>query len=228
MNYLSALLDLIYPKLCLNCGFSLIVNETIICLNCEAKLPFTNYHLDSTNPMIKALWGRVNIEFACAYLFFNKAGITQKLLHHLKYKNAQEIGSHFGFMFGKHIQYADFIKTVDFIVPVPLHKKKLKLRGYNQSYLICLGLSKALNIPIIDDLVRISYSDTQTKRSRMARWLNVSEKFKMNNPSRYNGKNILLVDDVFTTGATIEACCQAFKDIENSKVGVVTLGLAVI
>ncbi len=226
MKLFTGILDLIFPVVCVNCGNSLVLNETILCTICIVKLPITNFHKDPDNDIAKALWGRVNIDFATAFLYFKKAGITQQLLHQLKYRGRKDIGVYLGRQFGNKIRGIDFISTVDYIIPVPLHKSKAKSRGYNQSQLICEGMSEVLSIPVCNNLIRISFTDTQTRKRRFDRWLNVSEKFVLNEPELLEGKRILLVDDVFTTGATIEACCQAFKNVNNISIGVATLAMA--
>jgi len=227
LKFISAILDLVYPVVCLNCGRSLVINESIICSFCGLKLPFTNFHRDSENEMMKALWGRVEIDFATAYLYFRKEGITQKILHQIKYKGKNDFGVNLGRGFGNHLRNTPFISGTDFLIPVPLHDSKLKSRGYNQSALICEGLSLALNIPVIqNNLVRVSFTDTQTRKGRFERWLNVSQKFELTDPKMFEGKRILIIDDVFTTGATIEACCQVFKEINGISIGIATLAVA--
>lgn len=226
MKLFTGILDLIYPVVCINCGNSLVTHETIICTFCAVKLPVTNFHKDPVNDMSKALWGRVNIDFATAFLYFKKAGITQKLLHHLKYKGRKDIGLNLGQRFGNQLKENRFISSLDYLIPVPLHKSKAKARGFNQSQVICEGLSDVLSVPICTELSRISFTDTQTRKRRFDRWLNVSEKFVINNPEVLEGKRVLIVDDVFTTGATIEACCQALKDVDGISMGVATLAIA--
>ena len=227
MKLLTGILDLIYPVVCINCGNSLVTHESIICTFCAVKLPVTNFHKDPVNDMAKALWGRVNIDFATAFLYFRKSGITQKLLHQLKYKGRQDIGINLGNRFGNHLKENRFVSSADYLMPVPLHISKKKARGFNQSQLICEGLSQSLGIPVSDNnLMRISYTDTQTRKKRFERWLNVSEKFILNEPEQLEGKRILLVDDVFTTGATMEACCHALNEVKDISVGVASLAIA--
>ncbi|MFM9945693.1 MAG: ComF family protein [Bacteroidia bacterium] len=227
MKLFSGILDLIYPVVCINCGNSLVTHETVLCVFCAVKLPVTNFHKDPVNDMTKALWGRVNIDFATAFLYFKKAGVTQKLLHLLKYRGRKDIGINLGQRFGNHLKENTFVSATDFLIPVPLHKNKLKARGFNQSQLICDGLSEALSIPVVANLSRIYSTDTQTHKRRFERWMNVSEKFVVSEPEKLEGKRVLLVDDVFTTGATIEACCQALMGIKDISIGVATLAVAV-
>lgn len=226
MKLFTGILDLIFPVVCVNCGNELVTHETIICTFCAVKLPVTNFHNDPVNDMTKALWGRVNIDFASAFLYFKKAGIAQKLLHQLKYKGRKDVGINMGNRFANHLKENSFISSVDYLIPIPLHKSKAKARGFNQSELICQGMSEVLSTPILKNISRISFTDTQTRKRRFDRWLNVSEKFVLNEPEILEGKRVLLVDDVFTTGATIEACCQSLKNVNGISIGVATLAIA--
>lgn len=227
MNFLKGLVDLFFPEVCIYCSQTLVKTEKVICTFCEAQLPVAEFESFSDNKIIKSMWGRVNVEFAGSYLHFRKGGITQQILHFLKYKNRKDIGWYFGNRLAHFIKNEDFVKNADFIIPVPLHKTKLRKRGYNQSAEICKGLSEVLRIPVSENnLLRITNTQTQTRKKRFERWTNVSTNFIIKNPEFYEGKNLLLVDDVFTTGATIEACCQPFLNINNVKIGIVVLAVA--
>jgi competence protein ComFC len=226
MNIFTGVLDLIYPVVCIHCGISLVKTESLICSFCNARLPQTHFHKDPVNEMTRAMWGRANIEFATAFLFFKKAGITQGLLHQLKYKGRKEVGIQFGNRFGSQLIENPFISHTDYLIPVPLHSKKLRARGYNQSKIICDGMNSSLNIPVLENLHRISYTDTQTRKRRFDRWLNVSEKFILTNQDMLENKRVLLVDDVFTTGATVEACCKVLESVKGISIGIATLAIA--
>ncbi|NUM31966.1 MAG: ComF family protein [Bacteroidetes bacterium] len=227
MNFLKGLIDLFFPEICIYCNQNLVKTEKIICTFCEAQLPVSDNESFTENKIIKSLWGRVNIEFAAYYLNFKKGGITQQILHFLKYKNRKDIGIFYGKRLGFMIINEKFIKEVDYIVPVPLHKTKLRKRGYNQSAEISKGLCEVLKIPVLENnLIRISNTQTQTRKKRFERWTNVSTNFIVKNPALFEDKNLLLVDDVFTTGATIEACCQPLININNVKIGLVFLAVA--
>jgi len=217
--------NLIFPKLCSACNGTLLKNEKIICIRCVVNLPKTNFHKDKDNPVNKVFWGRVDVEMASSFYFFSKKSKVQNLLHNLKYKDVKEVGSVLGELFGFELNNSKFYQDIDFIVPVPLHKNKLKKRGYNQSEWIAIGLSKSMKVPVnIDSLYRKSDSETQTKKSRYKRWENVGEIFGLAN-NGLEGKRILLVDDVVTTGATIEACAQLLIQ-QNCKVLVATIAYA--
>ena len=170
-------------------------------------------------------WGRVDLEMATSFYVFSKKSKVQNLLHHLKYKGVKEVGAVIGELFGFELKDSKFYKNIDLIIPVPLHQNKLNKRGYNQSEWIALGLSQSMNIPIDTlSLYRTSDSQTQTKKSRYKRWENVGEIFDVAN-NHIDGKSILLVDDVVTTGATIEACAQVLIQ-HNCKVFVATIAYA--
>lgn len=218
--------NIIFPKLCASCNNSLLKNENTICTKCIFDLPKTNYHLDKSNPINKVFWGRVNIEMASAYYHFSKGGRVQRLLHELKYKGNQKVGEVIGELYAYELRKSKLYNTLDFIVPIPLHLNKLKKRGFNQSESFAIGLSKGLNVPINNtDLYRKIDSKTQTKKTRYKRWENVGNIFGIIDDSMLENKTILLVDDVVTTGATIEASAQVLKDI-NCKVYVATIACA--
>lgn len=217
--------NLIFPKLCCACNKGLLKNEDIICMDCIVSLPKSNFHTDKENPVNKIFWGRVELEMATSFYLFSRKSKVQNLLHHLKYKGVKEVGSVIGKMFGFELNESEYFGGIDFIVPVPLHKNKLKKRGYNQSEWIAHGLSKSMKIPVnTDSLFRKQDSQTQTKKSRYKRWENVGEIFGLLN-EELKGKKILLVDDVVTTGATIEACAQVLIQ-QNCKIIVATIAYA--
>ena len=216
---------LIFPKLCSACNNTLFKNEKTICTNCIVTLPKTNFHLEKENPVAKVFWGRVKIEMATSFYSFSKKGRVQNLLHQLKYKGVKEVGSVVGELMGLGWNYSEGFEEVDIIVPVPLHKNKFKKRGYNQSEWIAVGVSKAMGIPInTNSLFRKEDSQTQTNKKRYKRWENVGEIFGISNED-LSGKRVLLVDDVVTTGATIEACAQLLIS-KNCKVFVATVAFA--
>jgi ComF family protein len=218
--------NLIFPKLCCGCNNALLKNEKIICTNCVISLPKTGYHLDKDNPINKAFWGRVEIEMAASYYFFSKKSKVQNLLHHLKYRNNKEVGFVIGELYGHELKEAKHFKKIDFIIPVPLHPKKMKKRGYNQSEWIAKGLTSSMDASInLDVLYRKIDSKTQTKKSRYNRWENVGEIFGVKNPETIEGKNILLVDDVVTTGATLEGCAKVLAE-HSCKIHIVTIACA--
>ena len=227
MTYLDDLISLFYPKLCAGCTTSLVKGEEVLCLNCLADLPRTNYHLCNENPVFQTFAGRVNITFATSFCRFDKGGRLQQLLHELKYKGNCEVGHKMGILFGYDLIQSTQFKDIDAIIPVPLHPKKEKKRGYNQSVEICKGLSESMNRPIIKgNLLRTIHTASQTRKGRFERWENVSGIFNVKNDTELIGKHLLLVDDVVTTGATLEACCEPLLQIPGVRVSIATLASA--
>lgn len=198
---------MVYPNLCQGCTIPLVGAENVLCTTCLFNLPETNYHLTQNNPIEQTFWGRVPVERAFSFLYFKQKGIVQNLLHGLKYKNKPEVGEYMGKIYGAKLKQAGF--TFDYIVPVPLHKNKQRIRGYNQSECFAIGLCQALQIKYVPAiLVRKKATATQTKKARFDRWQNVETVFSINKAEVIKNKKVLLVDDVITTGATIEACAQ--------------------
>lgn len=201
--------SLIYPRYCLGCRGHLRKGEDSLCTRCLSELPKTNYHLCPDNPVRNRLAGRLPIRYGWAYLKFRKSGIVQRLLHELKYQNAPEIGIKLGLVFGHELELLTFSSCFDLIIPVPIHNERLKVRGYNQSAAFAEGLSQSMKVPWSESVtVRRTYASTQTKKSRADRWDNVKDAFVINESSLVYGRRVLLVDDVITTGATLEACGQ--------------------
>lgn len=223
-SFLDDFLSLIYPRICMACGSSLYKQEEVVCTRCLFHLPKTYYHLQAENPVSQNFWGRVQVEAAASFYYFNKGSHLQQLIHQLKYKGEQEIGRFLGRLYGRDLRHAAGYKTIDVIVPVPLHPIKQKQRGYNQSTLFARGLSESMHRPVNDsNLIRSIASETQTKKSRFNRWENVKAIFTVLTPETFAGKHILLVDDVVTTGATIEACAQTLQQIPEVKISVATI-----
>lgn len=224
---LKDFISLIFPKICVSCGKSLYKNEHSICTYCAYHLPKTNYHLDNENPVAKIFWGRATIFSAAAFYSFNKGGQVQHLIHQLKYKGRPEVGIAVGKLYGYELLQSDYFKTVDTIIPVPLHPKRQKKRGYNQSDCFAEGLSKSMKVAAdYKILYRGFNSETQTKKSRFKRWQNVETIFQLRDLTTLQGKHVLLVDDVITTGATLEACAQTLLKVPDIKVSIATMAYA--
>ncbi|MDO9153765.1 MAG: ComF family protein [Paludibacter sp.] len=226
-NLLTDVLNLIYPNLCLICGENLVSGEQQICMSCLHNIPKTNFHLLPDNPIEKKFWGKVPVFRGTAFFYFQKGSPFQQLLHELKYRDNKNIGE----MLGKHagvvlLESADFA-TVDIIIPVPLHPKKFAKRGYNQSECICRGLSVIMEKPLdTSNLRRVRENPTQTKKSVYERYENTENIFEVTDANLFAGKHILLVDDVLTTGSTIEACIQALLEVPVVKISIFTLAVA--
>lgn len=200
---------LFFPNHCLGCSNSLFKGEEILCTRCILELPKTRYHEQIENSIKSRLSGRIPLIYAMAFLKFRKTGVVQHLLHQLKYNNHPEVGERLGKLYGKDLVEAGFEKKFDLIIPVPLHQSRKRRRGYNQSEKFAEGLSHLLQIPCDEKIVeRKIKTATQTRKSKIERWENVKDVFQIKQPEKVMGKRVLLVDDVITTGATLEACGQ--------------------
>lgn len=218
------MVNIVYPKLCLVCNYNLLEQENFICLNCYGNLPVTNYHLNADNPVEKAFWGRIPLQKAFSFLYFNNKGAAQKLLHQLKYKKNKELAQFLGVIYGEQLAKTLSNNNIQAIVAIPLHKTKYRLRGYNQSEWFAQGICEVTNLEnLCNTVVRNVATETQTKKTRFERWQNVEEIFSVVEPTRLKNKHILLVDDVITTGATIEACAQTLIKIEGVKISIASI-----
>ena len=226
-GYLANFISLLFPELCPACGTDLVANEKIICTDCQYNLPFTNFHLQPDNIVAQQFWGKINIEGAYALYYFSKGGKVQNLMHHFKYKGMHRIGNLLGNIAGGQLSKNEKFATVDHIIPVPLHKSRLKQRGYNQSACFADGLAEKLNAVVENhNLVRIKATETQTHRSRFARFENMQEVFVVQEPERLKNKHVLLVDDIITTGSTLEACAIPLLKIPGLKLSIATIAYA--
>jgi ComF family protein len=222
----ESLLGLFYPRLCPACAEVLYGNENILCLKCMSEFPRTGFHLDRENDMARLFWGRVMIRDAAAFFYYQKGSRFQNLIHEIKYYRQKQLGINLGRWFGKELTDTSF-RFADLIHPVPLHAAKLKRRGYNQSEQIAKGLSEALGIPLETSLIeRVVNTDTQTRKTKYERWSNVEGIFRVIKPDYLKNKHVLLVDDVVTTGSTLEACAAPVLTLEGTSVSVLTLGYA--
>jgi ComF family protein len=225
-SYFQGFASLIFPRYCAACGHALYMNENILCLRCYAGLPRTGFHHDPENEVAQMFWGRIPAEYATAFMYFAKGSRYQQILHELKYNGQKQIGIAMGHMFGNEIKNTPF-SGADLIIPVPLHPVKLKTRGYNQSELIAQGISEILHLPLETTLVsRVIDTRSQTHKSRYERWENVRHIFHCKNPEALKNKHVILVDDVITTGATLEACASCMVPVEGIKISLLSLAFA--
>ncbi len=226
-TYFADFVSLIFPELCQACAKSLYRNEELICADCLYHLPFTDFHLNADNPVAQQFWGRVPIEAAAAMLYFSKGSRVQNLMHQLKYKNKPEVGVYLGKLAGKRLLENSLFAKADLIVPVPLHKHKELKRGYNQSLSFAEGLSEKMLVAVENNnLIRTMNTESQTKKSRTSRYENMKDVFAVKIPEKLVGKHILLVDDIITTGATLEACCNVLLEIPDVKVSIAAIASA--
>lgn len=227
-EYFLDLFELIYPNICVTCQRKLLKGEDVICITCDSELPLTEYWRDTENPVSKRLWGRVEIQGAASFLEFRKGGKVQRLVHQLKYKGRQDIGTYLGRSLAFYLSQKDsVIKDVDLVVPVPLHWKKMKQRGYNQSTPFAKAIAEYLKVPFSETALERQYENvSQTRKKRYDRWGNVEGIFSVADEPQLMNKHILVVDDVFTTGATAEACLQTILRVPGSKVSFLSIALS--
>ena len=221
-----SLLHLIFPHLCSGCGSDKIDDAQILCMRCIASLPETGFENYMDNPAEKLFWGRLNVRSATASFYFTKESMMQHLMHQFKYKSNKEIGLQLGKMMGQKILASGRFE-VDALIPLPLFAIKEKKRGYNQATVLCEGISDVLRIPVLDDvIVRPQHTETQTKKGRIERWKNIEGRFLLKEPSLLTDLHVLLVDDVITTGATIESCGSVVLEAPGVKLSVAALCIA--
>jgi ComF family protein len=223
-NTISSLTNLFFPKLCSGCGNDLFGDEEILCISCIDKLPATNFHLHANNPVEKIFWGRLPLVMASSYLYFTKDSLLQHLLHSFKYNGNKDIGFYFGRCMGKAFLQSNRFNGIDALIPLPLHPRKEKKRGYNQATVLCNGIADIMQIPVLTTaVIRPTATETQTHKNRIRRWQNIEGKFLMNDTNSILNKHVVLVDDVVTTGATLESCGQELLRADGVRLSIATL-----
>jgi len=220
-KYLSDFGSLLFPEICQACGTSLSQQENHFCNTCLHQLPYTNFHLDPDNRLAKQFWGRINILGASAFMYFNKGGQVQNIMHQLKYNNQPQVGVAVGNLYAQQLKALENYRQAQAIIPVPLHPHKTEKRGYNQSEQFALGLSEVLDIPVYTNiLTRTAERESQAKQNRSNRFDNMQKVFSASS-NGINLDNVLLVDDTITTGATLEACAIALQEIGIKNINIV-------
>lgn len=223
----EGLLRLFYPKLCAGCGTDLAGNEKVLCLSCCLRLPRTEYHHIRENRSFQNFTGRLPIERATSFVYFAKQGLVQHLMHLFKYRGRKDIGDYLGKLFADELKKVKGFDTIDMIIPVPLHRTKIARRGYNQAEIFAAGLGAGLGVPVLSDVLqRITATETQTHKTRAERLSNVSNVFRVRRPEVILDKHVLLVDDVLTTGATLESCGLELLKTKSTRISIVTLAVA--
>jgi len=226
-DIISNTLHIFYPHVCTGCGSDLVHHNNLLCFKCLAVLPQTNFAQHANNPIEKIFWGRIPLAAAHSEFYFSKESLIQQLIHQLKYKNNTDIGFYLGQILGTSLLASNRFTNIDALIPLPLFLDKERKRGYNQAAIICNGVSDVLNVPVINNNVtRLKHTDTQTKKGRTKRWENVSGSFTIKDKQALSGKNLLLIDDVITTGATLEACGVIMLSISNVTVSIAALAHA--
>ncbi|MCH8553883.1 MAG: ComF family protein [Schleiferiaceae bacterium] len=222
------ILELFFPHICHGCGVPLLQNEKHLCLTCHYELPLVNEASSLESSLHRILYGRMPLLEGAAFLYFQKGSFVQEILHAFKYEGAQGLCEHMGQLMGMQFNKNGFFNQADYLIPVPLHPKKERKRGYNQAAILAKGMSNATKIPLNTSLIaRNQFTESQTKKSRFARWLNVSSVFEVppEASAQLRDKHIVLIDDVITTGATLEACAKPLIDL-GAKISVATLAKA--
>jgi ComF family protein len=224
MQFLKDIFHLFYPNLCVVCENRLTTSEKNMCTYCRHDLPIICYNDFEKNQVSQIFYGRIPIEKAAAFLLYQKEGKTKNIIHALKYHGNQEVGIFLGNWFGHSLKEKNFFKDIDYIIPVPLHQNKKKKRGYNQLTKFGKTLSTNSNVMYLENiLIRTSAAKTQTFKTRFERFKNTNTKFQLTDNTFLSKKHILLIDDVITTGATLESCCKELLKTENIKISIATM-----
>ena len=219
----DSVLHLLFPHVCTGCGSDILSESSVLCMRCIDAMPETNFELHAGNPVEKLFWGRIQLNAGTAQFYFTKESLMQHLMHQFKYKGNKELGLQLGRLMGEQLLKSGNY-NVDALIPLPLFPAKEKRRGYNQASLLCKGMSEVMNIPVLTNVVtRPEHTETQTKKGRIERWKNVEGKFVVADANAIQDKHLLLVDDVVTTGATLEACGIALLNAANVKLSIAAL-----
>jgi ComF family protein len=220
----DSILQLIYPHVCEGCGTDHVQEDHFLCLRCLSELPHTSYHMHSNNPVEKIFWGRLPVFSATAHFYFTKQSVIQHLMHQVKYKGNTDLGIYLGKLMGADLAASNRFAYADALIPLPLFIQKEKKRGYNQAKLLCDGIAPILQKPVINNAVfRAIHTETQTKKNRVQRWQNIEKGFALTDPTMLGGKHVILVDDVITTGATLEACGRILLQCEDLRLSIASL-----
>jgi len=226
-RYLDDFARLFYPNICIGCGNDLFNSKNMLCWQCISELPKTGFELHADNPVDVIFYGRLPLVHAFSWLYFNKGSLTQHIIHQVKYRKNLELGRYLGRLMAQAMQQTVLYNGIDVLVPLPLNKKKMAIRGFNQSMLLCEGMAEVLQKPIESVAVlRNRFTETQTHKTRLQRITNVDQVFGLNDGHRLENKHALLVDDVITTGATMEACGQVLCGIPGLQLSMASLAIA--
>lgn len=227
-SYTNNFLHLLYPHYCIGCGTDVINDDDLLCIKCIFALPKTTFFELPDNPVEKIFYGRLKLEAAASAFYFTKDSLLQRLMIELKYKNNKEVGFFLGKLVAQQMKISNRLNEIDILVPLPLNPKKEQKRGYNQAKIICNGIASVLQKPIAEKaVIRTHFTETQTKQDRVHRWQNMENVFEVADITSIQGKHVLLVDDVVTTGATLEACGRSILNIPNTKLSIATIAYTI-
>lgn len=222
----ESVLHILFPHLCAGCGSDIVPRNSSLCLKCAGSLPETHFEFYRNNPVEKKFWGRIPIIAATAQYFFTSDSLAQQLIHQIKYNANKELALQLGQLMGASLKLSGRFDA-DALVPLPLFPARERKRGFNQSDLLCEGMALQMNLPVIKkSIARHEHTETQTQKGRIERWKNIEGKFILTDPSSIAGKHVLLVDDVITTGATLESCGAELLKAENTRLSIACLCVA--
>lgn len=224
----DSVLHMLFPHVCCGCGNDMMGGDSVLCLKCVDAMPETNFESHPGNPIEKKFWGRLDLAGATACYYFTRESLMQTFMHEFKYRGNKDLGWQLGMMMGERLaKSARF--NMDALIPLPLFESKERKRGFNQATILAEGMAERLHLPVLKDAItRSTHTDTQTKKGRVDRWLNMEGRFCLNKPDAVRGKHILLIDDVITTGATLEACGTELLAAGNVQLSIATLCCATL
>jgi ComF family protein len=226
-KFISDFARLIFPNNCAGCGEELFGSKNLLCWQCLKELPRTGFEKHENNPVAAIFYGRIPLQHAFSWLFYTKGSLAQMLIQQVKYRSNLDLGKYLGTIMAEAMLDANLYNDVDALVPLPLNRKKLAKRGYNQSMLICEGMSGVLGKPVETvAVIRSRFTETQTRKNRLQRWMNVEQVFDLKEAHNIERKHVLLVDDVITTGATMEACGHVLLQVPGLKLSLASLAMA--
>ena len=224
-----SLSHLFFPHICAGCGTDIIADHSFLCGRCINDLPVTNFHLHANNAVEKIFWGRIPLANASSFCYFSKDSLVQRLLHEIKYKGNKELGLHMGKLTGAILRSSNRFDEIDCLIPLPLFAAKERIRGYNQAAVLCNGMAGSMHIPVNEkSIIRPGATATQTHKNRIERWENIEGKFLLADQSSLINKHVLLVDDVITTGATLEACGHELLKVEGLRLSIATFAYTML
>ena len=223
-NILYSLEHVFFPHICAGCGSDILDPSQLICLHCMDRLPQTRFHMHANNPVEKIFWGRLPLASVSSHYYFSKDSLLQHLMHDFKYNGKKELGEFFGRQMGNAFLQSNRFRFIDALVPLPLFARRERKRGYNQATVLCEGIAETMNLPLLKKVIqRNTHTETQTHKGRLERWKNIEGKFTLMDDAAIRNRHILLVDDVITTGATLEACGMELLRADGVKLSIATL-----